>query len=219
MFDSFLLAFTALFSIVNPLAMALIFSQVTADSSPSDRARLAGLVSIYSAIVMLTALWAGAYVLNFFGVSMAALRIAGGFVVAERAWALLSAPERHEARKQEQAAPTGDNDQLAESAFFPMTIPFTTGPGTISVAIALGSTRPTRGDGLIEFFLGMSGAALAIAALIWLSYRSADRIVAFLGPTRVRVLTRLFAFLLFCVGVQILLTGVLDAFPLLSQKG
>lgn len=216
MFDSFLLAFTALFSIVNPLAMALIFSQVTADSSPCDRARLAGLVSLYSAIVMLTALWAGAYVLNFFGVSMAALRIAGGFVVAERAWALLSAPERHEARKQEQAA--GDGDGLAESAFFPMTIPFTTGPGTISVAIALGSTRPTRGDGLIEFFIGMSGAALAIAALIWLSYRSADRIVAFLGPTRVRVLTRLFAFLLFCVGVQILLTGVLDAFPLLSQK-
>ena len=216
MFDSFLLAFTALFSIVNPLAMALIFSQVTADSSPRDRARLAGLVSLYSAIVMLTALWAGAYVLNFFGVSMAALRIAGGFVVAERAWALLTAPERHEARKQEQAA--GDGDGLAESAFFPMTIPFTTGPGTISVAIALGSTRPTRGDGLIEFFIGMSGAALAIAALIWLSYRSADRIVAFLGPTRVRVLTRLFAFLLFCVGVQILLTGVLDAFPLLSQK-
>ena len=218
MFDSFLLAFTALFSIVNPLAMALIFSQVTADSSPRDRARLAGLVSVYSAVVMLTALWAGAYVLNFFGVSMAALRIAGGFVVAERAWALLTAPERHEARKQEQAA--GDGDRLAESAFFPMTIPFTTGPGTISVAIALGSTRPTRGaGGLMEFFIGMSGAALAIAALIWLSYRSADRIVAFLGPTRVRVLTRLFAFLLFCVGVQILLTGVLDAFPLLSQKG
>lgn len=220
MIDSFLLAFTALFSIVNPLAMALIFSQVTADSSPRDRARLAGLVSLYSAIVMLTALWAGAYVLNFFGVSMAALRIAGGFVVAERAWALLTAPERHEARKQEQAAPTGDGDRLAESAFFPMTIPFTTGPGTISVAIALGSTRPTRGaGGLMEFFIGMSGAALAIAALIWLSYRSADRIVAFLGPTRVRVLTRLFAFLLFCVGVQILLTGVLDAFPLLSQTG
>ncbi|BAI75978.1 multiple antibiotic resistance protein (plasmid) [Azospirillum sp. B510] len=217
MFDSFLLAFTALFSIVNPLAMALIFSQVTADSSPRDRARLAGLVGLYSAVVMLTALWAGAYVLNFFGVSMAALRIAGGFVVAERAWALLTAPERHEARKQEQAA--GDGDALAESAFFPMTIPFTTGPGTISVAIALGSTRPTRGDGLMEFFLGMSGAALAIAALVWLSYRSADRIVALLGPTRVRVLTRLFAFLLFCVGVQILLTGVLDAFPLLSQKG
>ena len=216
MLDSFLLAFTALFSIVNPIAMALIFSQVTVDRSPRERARLAGLVGVYSAVVMLTALWAGAYVLNFFGISLAALRIAGGFVVAERAWALLTAPEAHEARKQEQAAPAGAAE---ESAFFPLTIPFTTGPGTISVAIALGSTRPAESGALGAFFLGMSAAALAIAALVWLAYRSADRLVALLGPTRARVLTRLFAFLLFCVGVQILLNGITDAIgPLLAQR-
>lgn len=212
MLDSFLLAFSALFSIVNPIAMALIFSQVTADRSPRDRARLAGLVAAYSALVMLTALWAGAYVLNFFGVSLAALRIAGGFVVAQRAWLLLEAPESHEQKKQEQAAPAGD---IAESAFFPLTIPFTTGPGTISVAIALGANRPTDPGALGEFFIGVSAAALAIAVLVWLSYRSADRLVELLGPTRARVLTRLFAFLLFCVGVQILLNGLLDAFPAL----
>lgn len=216
MLDSFLLAFTALFSIVNPVAMALIFSQVTSGRSPRERAQLAGLVSVYSAVVMLTALWAGAYVLNFFGVSLAALRIAGGFVVAERAWVLLTEPETHEARKQEQAAPAG---HVEESAFFPLTIPFTTGPGTISVAIALGATRPADPAALGRFFFGVSAAALAIAVLIWLSYRSADRLVALLGPTRARVLTRLFAFLLFCVGVQILLNGVLDAFgPLLAQR-
>ncbi len=214
MIDSFLLAFTALFSIVNPIAMALIFSQVTAARSPKERLQLATLVAVYSAIVMMTALWAGSYVLNFFGISLAALRIAGGFVVAERAWALLSAPEAYEARKQEQAAPAED---VGESAFFPLTIPFTTGPGTISVAIALGATRPTDAAGLANFFIGMSTAALAIAVLIWLSYRSADRLVALLGHTRARVLTRLFAFLLFCVGVQILLTGILDAFPLLAS--
>ncbi len=172
MADSFLLAFTALFSIVNPLAMALIFSQVTAGRDRRERAKLAGLVGLYSAAVMLTALWAGAYVLNFFGVSLAALRIAGGFVVAERAWVLLTAPEAHEARKQEQAAPA---ETAEESAFFPLTMPFTTGPGTISVAIALGSTRPAEPGALVGFFLGDSAAALAIAGLIWLSYRSADR--------------------------------------------
>ncbi|MCG5238589.1 MarC family protein [Azospirillum doebereinerae] len=217
MLHSFLLAFTALFSIVNPIAMALIFSQVTAGRSASERAKLAGLVGLYSAVVMLTALWAGAYVLNFFGVSLAALRIAGGFVVAERAWVLLSAPEAHEAKKQEQAAPA---ETAEESAFFPLTIPFTTGPGTISVAIALGSNRPPDGGPLTAFFIGVSAAALAIAVLIWLSYRSADRLVALLGPTRARVLTRLFAFLLFCVGVQILLNGVTDALgPMLARRG
>ncbi|HYG86010.1 MAG TPA: MarC family protein [Azospirillum sp.] len=216
MLDSFLLAFTALFSIVNPIAMALIFSQVTAGRSPRERAQLARLVGTYSAIVMLTALWAGAYVLSFFGISLAALRIAGGFVVAKHAWALLTAPEAREAKKHEHAASAGN---VEESAFFPLTIPFTTGPGTISVAIALSATRPTDPSGLGAFFLGVSAAALAIAVLIWLSYRSADRLVALLGQTRARVLTRLFAFLLFCVGVQILLNGVTDALgPLLTQQ-
>ncbi|AWJ85886.1 hypothetical protein TSH58p_20290 (plasmid) [Azospirillum sp. TSH58] len=214
MFESFLLAFTALFSIVNPIGMALIFSQVTAGRNHGERVQVATLVAVYSAIVMLAALWAGSYVLNFFGISLAALRIAGGFVVAERAWALLSAPEAQEARKQEQAAPVED---ARESAFFPLTIPFTTGPGTISVAIALGATRPADAAGLTNFFIGVSAAALAIALLIWLSYRSADRLVELLGHTRARVLTRLFAFLLLCVGVQILLTGILDAFPVLAS--
>ncbi len=215
MLDSFLLAFTALFSIVNPIAMALIFSQVTAERSPQERAQLATLVAVYSALVMLTALWAGSYVLNFFGISLAALRIAGGFVVAERAWVLLTAPEVQEARKQEQAAPA---ENATESAFFPLTIPFTTGPGTISVCIALGATRPSNPAALGTFFLSMSMAALSIAVLIWLSYRSADRLVALLGKTRARTLTRLFAFLLLCVGVQILLTGVLDALGPLFPK-
>lgn len=216
MLDNFLLAFTALFSIVNPLAMALIFNQVTAHRTPREHIQLATLVAVYSAIVMLVALWAGSYLLNFFGISMAALRIAGGFVVAERAWALLSAPEVYEARKQEQAAPAGS---VAESAFFPLTIPFTTGPGTISVCIALGANRPIDPAGIPGFLFAVSAAALSIALLIWLSYRSADRLVALLGPTGARVLTRLFAFMLFCIGVQILLNGVSDAvIPMLEQR-
>ena len=85
-FTSFLLAFSALFSIVNPLAGALIYSQVTANRSPSERVALAWRVAFYSAVVMIAALWAGAPLLNFFGVGLSALRIAGGLVVAVHAW-------------------------------------------------------------------------------------------------------------------------------------
>src|SRR5215211_3067879 len=94
--QSFLLALSALFSIVNPLGTALIFSQVTAERSHEERAELARRIGVYSAAVMLGALWGGAYILNFFGVSLAALRIAGGLVVASRAWSLLEAPEQNE---------------------------------------------------------------------------------------------------------------------------
>jgi multiple antibiotic resistance protein len=214
--QSFLLAFSALFSIVNPLGSALIFSQVTADRSHEERVRLAGRIALYSALVMLGALWAGAAILSFFGVSLAALRIAGGLVVASRAWALLSEPEVIEERKQEQAEQARGVEDVA---FFPLTMPFTTGPGTISVAIALSSNRPA--GSLIEstpFLAGLSAAALAVAILVWIAYGAADRLVEWMGEARARVVTRLAAFLLLCVGTQITLSGVVDVLtPLLAR--
>jgi len=204
---SFLLAFPALFSIVNPLGSAVIFAQVLAARPPAERHWLAGKVAVFSAIVLLISLWAGSYVLNFFGISLGALRVGGGLVVAARAWQLLESPEDTEARKEQQAQPARLSP---EAAFYPLTMPLTTGPGTISVAIVLSAERPAGGDGLITFMLGLSGAALAIALFVWLAYRYADTVIALLGNAGSRVLTRLVAFLLLCIGMQIIVNGVED---------
>lgn len=213
---SFLLAFSALFSIVNPLGGALIYSQVTAARPRAARVRLAWRVALYSAVVMIIALLAGTPLLGFFGISLSALRIAGGLVVAAHAWELLSVPEHQEDRKQQQAASA---DVEADVAFFPLTMPFTTGPGTISVAIALSANRPSGTDDLLAFYLGGALAALAVALIVGICYASADRVVALLGQARSRVVTRLAAFILLCVGVQILLTGAHDALaPLLAIR-
>lgn len=213
--QSFLLAFSALFSIVNPIGTAFIFSQVTAERSHGERAALARRIGLYSLLVMLGAIWGGTYVMSFFGVSLAALRIAGGLVVGAFAWQLLSAPERREERKQRQADEAVGE---ADVAFFPLTMPLTTGPGTISVAIALGSSRPEGGTAFLTFFLGTSIAAAVIAVIIWLAYRWADRLTALLGETRVQIVSRLAAFLLLCVGTQITLSGVLDAVAMASGR-
>ena len=205
---AFLLAFPAFFSIVNPPGAAIIFNEVTAGFGPAERAQLSGRVAVYSLLVMLVALWGGAYVLNFFGISLGALRIAGGGVVAVRAFELLNAPERHEARKSEQAG--SRVGRIEDVAFFPLTMPFTTGPGTIAVAITLGAERPVGGVGLLGFFLGVSAAAVAIALCVWAAYRSAGRIGALLGETGRRTLARMSAFLLLCIGVQIVVSGVAD---------
>ena len=215
---SFLLALSGLFSIVNPVGSALMFAQITADRSQAERAELSRRIGFYAALVMLAALWAGAPILNFFGVSLAALRIAGGLFVAAFAWTLLNAPETREARKHAEAEPeAGEN--LAEVAFFPLTLPFTTGPGTIAVAIALGANRPSEPGDLAGFFLGASLAAVAIAGVIRLAYGSADRVVTLIGPVRARVLGRLSAFLLLCVGTQITVSGVSDVLgPLIASQ-
>lgn len=203
---AFLLAFPALFSIVNPLGGALIFHAVTGNRSRAVKQKMALRISLYAMIVLLASLWLGGYILNFFGVSLSALRIAGGLVVAVQAWSLLMQPEAHEQRKAHQAEPAQNAEDIS---FFPLTMPLTTGPGTIAVAIALSSQRPTTGFAPLGFFGGLSLAAAAIALMIWICYRSSDSITALLGHGGARVMSRLVAFLLLCVGVQIIVTGVI----------
>ncbi|SFV25857.1 MarC family protein [Hyphomicrobium facile] len=209
---NFLIAFPALFSIVNPLGGALIYSQITIGRPVSERTWLAWRVAFYSAIVMLVSLLIGATLMSFFGVSIDALRVAGGTVVAVSGWRMLYNPQETEDRKQDHATADKAHAWGSDVAFFPLTMPFTTGPGTISVAIALSATRPTSPVAeLLPFYAGVCGAALAIALLVGICYAYAERVVDLLGPARTRILTRLSAFLLLCIGVQVLLTGVQGA--------
>jgi multiple antibiotic resistance protein len=213
MLAALLLAFPALFSIVNPIGGALIFLEVTAARTPAERASLARRVGLYSLLVMLGALWGGSFVLRFFGITLGALRIAGGIAVALNAWNLLSAPERHEERKQKQAEPAAGMDDMA---FFPLTMPFTTGPGTIAVAITLGGERPHGTINALWYFAGVSLAALSLAVVIWFAYNSAGYLMRLLGTNGARILMRMTAFLLLCIGIQIIISGVAEVVPAIA---
>lgn len=204
---AFLLGLPSLFSIVNPVGSALIFSQVLADRTHAERVILARRVALYAMAVLLVSIWAGSLVLGFFGVSITALRIAGGLVVAHQAWVMLLAPEARQTRKKKQALDAAD---ISDSAFFPLTIPVTTGPGTISVAVALSSARPADEFTGLIFIGGLTAAAVTIAATVWLTYCFADRVISLLGNAGARITMRLAAFLLLCIGVQILINGMLD---------
>jgi len=215
MISAFLLAFPALFSIVNPLAGSLIFRAATAERTHAERVALARRVGVYSLLVMLIALWTGSYILAFFGISIGALRIAGGSMVIGFAWEMIRAPQKREDRKQQQASDGGADDV----AFFPLTLPFTTGPGTIAVSVALGAGHPMGGAGLSGFFVGVSLAALAVAVLIALFYGIADRVSDWLGRSATETISRLSAFILLCIGVEVFLAGVADALvPLLARR-
>jgi multiple antibiotic resistance protein len=208
--SAFLLAFPALFSIVNPFGGAIIFNEVTAQQTHAQRVALARRVAIYSTFVMLVTLLAGSYILSFFGISLNALRIAGGIVVAVRAYEMLSAPEDQSARKEKEARPVenADSGDLAGYAFFPLTLPFTTGPGTIAVTVSLGTERPDDLERMAIFYAGAAAAVLAMAVLIWVSYTTADRMAAVLGAAGRQVVARIAAFLLLGIGVQIALSGI-----------
>jgi multiple antibiotic resistance protein len=210
---SFLTVFVGLFPIVNPLGMAPIFLRLTSDASAATRARLAWQIAVGGFALMAVSLFIGSHILAFFGLTINAVQIAGGLVVMAAGWRMLQ--QGSDARALEQHTPVPD-ELMMRRAFFPLTMPLTVGPGTISVAITLGTrgaetTRPlmTATGGLL--------AALAVAATIFLSYRFAAALLRRLGETGTDILMRLSAFILLCLGVQILTNG-LSSLPFIAGE-
>lgn len=203
----FLLAFPALFSIINPLGGAFVFLAATQGMPRAARSRLARHVAVYSFITLNVSMLVGAYVLKIFGISMPVLRVAGGIVIALAAWKLLNAedgPAERSAVVEEAGA--RDADHLA---FYPLTMPMTTGPGTISVAIALGTGGASEVNTLV-FAVQALVTSVLICLLIYLLYNSAARISRAIGETGTVIVARLSAFLLFCIGIQVLWTGIAE---------
>ena len=200
-----LLAFPALFSIINPLGGAFVFLAATKKLSEEARTRLARQVAIYSFIILSVSMTVGVYVLNFFGISMPVLRLAGGIIIALSAWTLLN--DDHEGKDRGAALETTGTRDVTHLAFYPLTMPITTGPGTISVAIALGTGGASDVNPLI-FVLQTGVAATLMCLLIYLLYRSSNQISRAIGLNATSIIGRLSAFLLFCIGIQVMWTGI-----------
>ena len=211
-----LLAVGALLPIVGPLSGAPIFLTMTGDLAPEERGRMAKAVAVNSFLLLIASALIGAYVLDFFGLSIPPVQVAGGLVVCAIAWSLLNSPN---------SSPTlvGNGPstvtpvEFSQRAFYPLTMPLTVGPGSIAVALTLGA-NPARGlRPLVVTALAHAVGILIVAVSVYLCYRYADRILKKLGPTGTSVAMRLSAFILMCIGVKIFWDGLhallVGAFP------
>ena len=202
--NSFLLVYAALFSIVNPVSGAPVFLSLTRRFSRRVRHRLARQVALNGFLLLLGSLFVGSHVLEFFGLTLPVVRVAGGLVVTAAGWTLLN--QETDARPASAEATSTEEPD----AFYPLTLPLTVGPGSITVAITLGSQRP-QASGLADLALVAAGAVagiLAMALTIYVCYRFADRLEDVLGRTGTNVMLRLSAFILVCIGIQICWAGV-----------
>lgn len=217
--NSFLLVFAGLMPIVNPPGSALLFLAMTRRGTRAERTELARRIAIYAFLIMIVSLYVGAFVLKLFGISVPVLRVAGGLVLAFAGWRALDAPrQRSDARAADVA---GDGD-LAHMAFYPLTMPLTAGPGTVAVAIALGTSGSGTADvplpSVLGAMLGALLATLAIAALVYVCYRFADYLERVLGESGSDALGRLFAFILICLGIQVLWLGFAELWASLPAR-
>jgi multiple antibiotic resistance protein len=150
-------------------------------------------------------------VLSFFGITIPVLRVAGGIVVSMSGWRMLTEPDATEQRRSETPRPRSIDVSPSRLAFYPLTMPLTTGPGTISVAISLGAGRPSGFHvSSLEFFIETLAAVALLALLIYVTYRNSARLAHVIGPTGTTIVVRLSAFLLFCIGIQVAWNGAAD---------
>jgi multiple antibiotic resistance protein len=203
--DTALVAIAALWPIVDPLGGAPVYLAMTTGLTPDERVRMAKLVAINSFALLVVSILIGAYVLDFFGVSIPAVQVGGGFIVCAIAWSLLTSPSAPAVSAR--STDTG-LEGLSQRAFYPITMPLTVGPGSISVAVTLGANPPRGLRSLVTTALAHLLGVLVVAVSIYLCYRYADRILRRLGTTGTNVLIRLTAFILFCIGVQITWNGL-----------
>ncbi|MGB9432934.1 MAG: MarC family protein [Candidatus Acidiferrum sp.] len=200
----FFLIISALFPIVDPVSGSPVFLALTREYSPETRRALSRQVAIYSFFLMIGSYFIGSHLLGFFGVSLPVVQVGGGLVVVAVGWALLM-------QKDEARDPTRKNIQpqdVFRQAFYPLTLPLTVGPGSISVAITLGANSTHRYGVHIWLILAAVFATGLIGISIFFCYGFSDRLARALGETAMNVIVRLSSFLLVCIGVQIMWNGI-----------
>lgn len=207
---SFLFALATLLPILNPPAAAPIYLSLTQGASHRARARLARKVSTNIVIMLACALIAGNMVLAFFGISLPVIRVGGGLLVVATAWNLINASDP-DTRHAQDMAEAYSYDQIRSKAFYPLTFPMIAGPGSLSAAITVGATLQDEVAWRAAFKLAGSLGGLAVAGVaVYFVLRFASQVIGRLGPNGTAVVMRMSAFLLLCLGVQIIWDGVHD---------
>jgi multiple antibiotic resistance protein len=206
--EAIVLTVGTLLPIMNPFSTAPLFVSLTAGFDVDRRNRNALLACIYAFGILVIFLLLGSAIIDFFGISVPGIRVAGGLIISVLGFRMLFP-----------APPAGTSDTASppeiEIAFTPLAMPSLAGPGSISVVVTAASQ--IRANNPDDFSLVYAGVVIGMAGTLviaWLVLRTASSLARFLGPSGIDAMTRIFGFLLIAIGVQFLLTGISDFYGL-----
>lgn len=207
--ELFFATLAALFSVVNPLGAVPVWLALTPNMDKAERNHTAMQTSIYFALILLSFFFAGSYILGFFGISINAMRIAGGLVILSSGYALLAGKF---------AESRAINSKVKEEAlekqdisFSPMAMPMLSGPGSISLLISLYADTTNWTDRTI-----VAVTVLVVAAIVFGILRSAPWLFKILGETGLKSLSRIMGFIVMAVGIQYIIGGVVDLVKIMA---
>jgi multiple antibiotic resistance protein len=210
---SFLIAFSALLPLINPLGSSLVFLGLVGDVPPSVYRALARRIAINNIVFLSIFELLGSTILNFFGISLPIVEFSGGIVIAAIGWSVLNARDSEAMAndKREEAQLGADHvlTNLQEKAFYPFTFPVTSGPGTLVVLLTL-SARFSGGSrsAAVLGHLGLLIAIIVLSAAVYFCYGYAAKITKAIRPSTAHGILRVMAFILLCIGVQISWNGL-----------
>jgi multiple antibiotic resistance protein len=203
--ELFIYVFAALFSVLNPLGAVPIFVGLTLDYSKEERSRVSLWTALNVFIILIISFFIGEYVLKFFGISIDALRIAGGLIIVSSGFSLLTGEfnkTRGVSKKVESDAQTRN-----QIALTPLAIPMLAGPGSISLLIAFYQDYTKISEKITAVL-----AILAVAAVIFFVLKSAHYLSRILGASGIVAISRIIGFIVIAIGVQYISSAVVNIF-------
>jgi MarC family membrane protein len=206
--ELFIYVFAALFSVLNPLGAVPIFVGLTMDYSKGERSRVSLWTAINVFIILIISFFIGEYVLKFFGISIDALRIAGGLIIVSSGFSLLTGEfnkTRGVSKKVESDAQTRN-----QIALTPLAIPMLAGPGSISLLIAFYQDYTKISEKVTTVF-----AILAVAIVIYFVLKSAHYLSRILGASGIVAISRIIGFIVIAIGVQYISSAVVNIFKMI----
>jgi multiple antibiotic resistance protein len=213
LWTSFLIAFSVLLPLVNPLGSALVFLGLVGDAPASVYRSLARRIAINNIIFLLVIELLGAAILRFFGISLPIVQFSGGIVIAAMGWSVLNERDAraNSKNKQEETEIANESkmEDLEHMVFYPFTFPITSGPGTLVGLLTL--TAHISNKVISKDILAHAGVFLAVvvlSVLVYFCYAYAPKITKAVPPATANGILRVIAFILLCIGVQIAWNGL-----------
>lgn len=202
-FTLFVTTFATLFAICNPLGNAAIFLSITTGEKSEERQKQAFMGSVYMLAILLAFFFFGTAIMNFFGLSLPGIRIAGGLVIMKIGFNLLTPQPDHNHSEEEHKEAVKKPD----ISFSPLAMPLLSGPGSIAAVIGLTALHRT----FTPWDYGqMLGAIVAVVVLCWVILANSERLLAVLGVNGANALTKIMGFILLCIGVQLNIAGITE---------
>lgn len=202
--DIFLYVFAALFSVINPLGTVPVFVGLTADENTKERNKTSLLTTINVVVILIISFFAGTYLLAFFGISLNALRIAGGMIIVSSGFALLTgAFSKHKGMKNKRVKK--DLDKREKFSLTPLAIPMLAGPGSISLLITFNQEYQKWNDMAYVVL-----AVLAVGLATFIILRSSHYISKILGASGINAISRIVGFIVISIGVEYISAAVIS---------